>query len=145
MYIFTQGNWSLVLKRHCAYIILLHQGLISEVRKKYKEQLCLPPSCFLCLVHCVLCLPFSIMQPRHVYNHGEIMVCLYATKAQRITARRRENTPQMSLERQLHSNIAHSLTRCTLTNLTRHPLYPPVSFACMEGPLLRMKDMSRHF
>lgn len=73
------------------------------------------------------------------------VVRLDATKAQWITARRQETSPQMSLERQLHANIARSLARCTLANLTRHPLYPPVPFACIEGPLLRMKDMSRRF
>lgn len=81
---------------------------------------------------------------RHVYNRGVIVVRLDATKAQWITARRQETSPQMS-ERQLHANITHSLARCTLANLTRHPLYPPVPIACMEGPLLRMKDMSRRF
>lgn len=82
---------------------------------------------------------------RHVYNRSVIEVRLDVTKAQWITARRQETSPQMSLERQLHANIARLLAGCTLANLTRQPLSAPVPFACMEGPLLRMKDMSRHF
>lgn len=89
----------------------------------YKEQLCFPPSCFLCLVHCVLCLPFSIMHPRHVYNHSEIVVCLYATKAQRITARRQETPLRWVLNNSfiltlcIHSLVAHLQTWLTIPSI----------------------------
>lgn len=122
-------------------MILLHKGFISELRDMYKEQLCFPPPRSLCFVHCVLCLPHSIMHPRHVYNRSVDVVCLYATKAHWITARRQE-TPVRWVLSDGFILVALSLTR---SNLSRHLLYPPIPFARMEGPLLRMKDMSRRF
>lgn len=89
----------------------------------YKEQLFFLPSCFLCLVHCVLCLPFLIMHSRHVYNHSEIVLCLYATKAQWITARRQE-TPlrrvlndSFILTSPIHSLVAHSQTWLAISSI----------------------------
>lgn len=47
----------------------------------------------------------------------------------------------MSLERQLRANIRASALKTCLAI----PSTLLVPFACMEGPLLRMKGMSRRF
>lgn len=125
-------------------------------KKTYKGKLHFPPTCFLFLVWRVLLLPLSIMHPGHVYccTLGYLFVC--ATKAERITARYSERT-SAQFPRQPQRLVTHSLPLCararvyarthahtyTRTCVPRHLIEPTSPFASMEGPLLRMKDMSR--
>lgn len=121
------------------------RGLISELRDTYKEQLCFPPPCSVCLVHCVLCLPINNASQACVQSQPDCGVFLCATKAQRITARRQEAPLRLGLNGgSVLSSRIRSLAHALKLD-SPSPLSSRSFFACMEGPLLGMKDMSRRF